>query len=110
MEILGRLVFVAALPLLGLGYLMAELLWSWISSWNGPLCCRHCREIIPDPGEPGQCRSCGYYYDDAGRIIGDPGMHAKMSNVDLDRFEPTDRAANEERIRREGEYRETADD
>jgi hypothetical protein len=96
-------------PILGLGYLIVALVGSWLSIWNGPLCCRHCREIIPNPGEPGQCRSCGYFYDEAGRVVGEPGMLGWMTKVDLDRFNPPDSASQDERVRREPGYREASD-
>jgi hypothetical protein len=98
-------------PIVGLLYLIVAFLGSWLSIWNGPLCCRHCREIIPNPGEPGQCRSCGYFYDDSGRTIGEPAMLATISKVDLNRFHPTDNAANDERLQlqREPGYKEMRD-
>jgi hypothetical protein len=89
--------------------IVGVVLWSWLSSSHGSVCCRNCREIIPNPGELGQCRSCGFFYDEAGRTVGEPGIVAGMTKLDLDRFRPTDNAANDERLQREPGYKETRD-
>jgi hypothetical protein len=86
------------------------VLWSWLSSSHGSVCCRNCREVIPNPGEAAQCRSCGSFYDENGRIIGEPEILARTSKVDLHRFHATDNASNNQRFRREPGYKETSDD
>jgi hypothetical protein len=75
------------------------------------LCCPNCQESIPIPGEPGQCRTCGYVYDGQGKLVGDPEMlFKKMSKANLARFNTTRQAEDDEQLRRGPIFKEKSDD